>query len=178
MNVLRDGGSYSYAADATSQDCFTGSRGHNTIQFDDHEQMLWLGRFLRGPWLKTKTLKPVHYEADRASVSASYSDAWGVTHARSLTLEPKCLTVTDRLDGFRYRAVLRWRLRPGAWAMEGGVVTDQHHRLEISADVPIVRHAIIDGWESRYYLHKTTIPILEVEVREPGTITTKYRWQR
>ena len=38
------------------------------------------------------------------------------------------------------------------------------------------RYQLVDGWESRYYMQKTTIPVLEVEVALPGTITSRYRW--
>jgi hypothetical protein len=58
-NLLRDGGTYSYNADPESLTYFSGVRGHNTVQFDDRDQMPRLGRFLWGDWLKTKTLSGI-----------------------------------------------------------------------------------------------------------------------
>ena len=45
--------------------------------------------------------------------------------------------------------------------------------MGIDADVDISSLKVVDGWESRYYLQKTRLPILEVELRNPGTITTR-----
>ena len=175
-NLLRDGGSYSYAAEPAVMDYFVGARGHNTVQFDDREQMVRLGRVLWGSWLRTETLLAPSATADGSTAGASYRDAWGVEHERTLFLQPDRLTVADRVAGFRSRALLRWRLRPGAWRLNGARATDGHHQLEVAADVPIVRAVIVEGWESRYYMKRSTIPVLEVELGAPGTVTTEYRW--
>lgn len=175
-NVLRDGGSFSYAAETDWQDYFAGARGHNTVQFDNRDQMTRLGRFLWGPWLTTKTRERATVTDAGQTTGASYRDAWGAVHGRAVELVPGRLTVTDEVRGFRSRAVLRWRLRPGTWILRGTTASDGHHRLEVSADVPIVRCEIVDGWESRYYMQKTPIPVLEVEVASPGTVTSRYRW--
>ncbi len=177
-NLLRDGGSFSYAADPEWQEYFAGASGHNTVEFDDRQQMPRLSRFLWGRWLETRTLTPIQETADAVSVAASYEDSRGAVHERTLELQRGCLTVRDRLGGFTSKAVLRWRLRPGAWTVDGTAVTDGHHRLEVSADVPIVRCEVVGGWESRYYMQKTAIPVLEVEVASPGTVTSAYRWTR
>jgi hypothetical protein len=72
--------------------------------------------------------------------------------------------------------VLRWRLKPGPWTLSGTAVTDGRHRLAVSATVPLVRCELVEGWESRYYLQKTPIPVLEVELGAPGRIVSEYRW--
>lgn len=177
-NLLRDGGSFSYSADQEWQDYFAGARGHNTVQFDDREQMLRLSRFLWGRWLQTRTLTPIKETAGAVSVAASYQDYRGAVHERTLELERGSLTVRDRLSGFRSKAVLRWRLCPGDWILDGTAVSNGHHRLEVWADVPIVRQDVVGGWESRYYMQKTAIPVLEVELASPGMVTTRYQWLR
>jgi heparinase II/III-like protein len=176
-NLLRDGGSFSYAADSQWQACFGGAAGHNTIQFDGREQMPRLGRFLWGDWLRTERLEPLSEAETGVSAGASYRDRWGAGHHRRIRLAAGRLDVTDRVDGFRSRALLRWRLRPGSWRLEGAGVSDGQVRLEVSADVPIVRLALVTGWESRYYLQKSEVPVLELEVHQPGTLTTVCRWR-
>ncbi len=177
-NLLRDGGSFSYSADQEWQDYFAGARGHNTVQFDDREQMLRLSRFLWGRWLQTRTLIPIKETAGAVSVAASYQDYRGAVHERMVELERGCLTIRDRLSGFTSKAVLRWRLSPGSWILDRAAVTNGPHHLEVSADVPIVRQDVVGGWESRYYMQKTAIPVLEVELASPGMVTTRYRWMR
>lgn len=175
-NLLRDGGTFSYNGESEWQTYFSGAGAHNTVQFDDHQQMPRLGRFLWGNWLKIQALLPIHEYDGATIVAASYTDGTGSTHARNLELREGRLTVRDTISGFSRRAVLRWRLRPVSWTLHGLDVTDGHHRLAISADAPIIRCELVTGWESRYYLQKTALPVLEVELASPGVVTSEYRW--
>jgi hypothetical protein len=82
----------------------------------------------------------------------------------------------DTVTGFTRKAVLRWRMAPGAWKLEGQRLTNGAHVLTVQASMPIVRCALVEGWESRHYLDKTPVPVLEIEVQQPGTLTTEYHW--
>lgn len=177
-NLLRDAGTFSYAATTDEIACFAGVRGHSTVQFDDHDQMPKLSRFLWGDWLKARDASATG-EASRApAFEASYRDRWGAVHHRRIELREECLGVRDRVDGFAQRAVMRWRLRPGPWRIDGMTVTDGDHSLAVDADSPITRMELVTGWESRYYLQKTPLPVLEVEVTQAATVTSVYRWAR
>ena len=44
-NLLVDAGSYSYNTNTGLSDYFNGTASHNTVQFDDRDQMPKLGRF-------------------------------------------------------------------------------------------------------------------------------------
>jgi hypothetical protein len=174
--ILRDGGTYGYAVDPATTAYFTGSQGHNTIQFDGREQMPRLGTFLLGSWLKDASVSRLGDEGGATTFSASYRDSGGAFHERALRLGEGALTVRDRVEGFRSNAVLRWRLRPGHWTVSGGMATDGHTQLEVAADVPISRIGLVAGWESRNYMKRTALPVLEVEIAAPGTLTTRCRW--
>jgi len=39
------------------------------------------------------------------------------------------------------------------------------------------RFELVEGWESRYYLKKTPIPVLEIEVDRPGELITTINWK-
>jgi hypothetical protein len=86
--------------------------------------------------------------------------------------------VSDVVTGVHGRAVLRWRLRPGNWQPKGHALSDGRHRIAVTANVPITRFELVDGWESRYYRRRTELPVLEVEIATSGAITTEYRWRR
>lgn len=174
-NHLRDGGTYSYA-DSHWLNYFAGTASHNTVQFDDRDQMPRLGRFLFGDWLRTRELRPIEESADGARCAASYRDGQGAWHRREVTLGDRFLRVRDEIGGFRRKAVLRWRLQPSAWRLEGYSVTDGHRVLTVDANVPVARFDLTCGWESRYYLQKTSLPVVEIEVRQPGALVTEYRW--
>lgn len=177
QNLLRDAGTYGYNVEQRWLDYFAGTEGHNTVQFDGRDQMPRLGRFLFGRWLKTAAQSGPTSDGDAESCMAAYADSWGATHRRVLTLRARQLVVTDAVAGFSQKAVLRWRLRPGNWVVDGHTVRCGSHALSITASAPVQRLALAEGWESRHYLEKTPAPVLEVELRTPGVLTSTYTWE-
>lgn len=175
-NLFRDAGTYSYNVETEWLNYFSGTESHNTVQFDNRDQMPRIGRFLFGDWLKLNNLQPLLKNSEETSVGAAYRDRLGCDHQRSLRLRNDRLIVRDDLSGFAGKAVLRWRLRPGNWHMEGQNLTDGKHVLTITASVPISSIELVSGWESLNYLQKTKVPVLVVEIHEPGTLTTEYKW--
>ncbi len=175
-NLLRDAGTFSYALREDEGRLFSGVKGHNTVQFDEREQMPKLGRFLWGDWLKTTAVTTVHSEHDAVVAGAEYRDAYGVTHERLVHLRRGSLVVRDRVQGLRRSAVVRWRLRPARWTIDGFRVTDGEHLIVVTSTVPISRIELVHGWESRLYLQRQLVPVLEVEVASDATIETHYQW--
>lgn len=175
-NHLRDDGSFGYNADPDAMRYFGTVRGHNTVQFDDAEPMPRLGRFLWGDWLQASAVSGPTPTADGVTASAAYVTVSGARHERAIVLGSERLQVVDRVDGFARRAVWRWRLRPGDWNLEPDGVRGPSGRLRIDADMPIVRLALTEGWESRHYAQRTPVPVLEVEVAVHGVVRTAYEW--
>jgi len=173
-NLLRDGGSYSYNTNTLWHNYFTGTAAHNTIQFDGRDQMPHVGRFLRGAWLATKDREFGQTEEGGWCAAASYFDWKGCFHHRKINLQVNALEVCDTVKGFVNQAVLRWRLQPGDWSLEGKRVRSGDYNIRIGSDVPIVRCELINGWESRHYLEKTPIPVLEIEIQKPGKIISEF----
>jgi len=176
VNLLRDAGTYSYNAESEFSHYFSSTKSHNTVEFDDRDQMPRLGRFLWGDWLKTESIEPLAENTESASFAAAYRDSQGVYHKRHLTLIATKLQVLDEIAGFKQKAVLRWRLAPGDWRIIGFSVTNQIDRLNIQASMPIIRMQLVTGWESLYYLQKKEVLVLEVEVEQSGTIVSEYEW--
>lgn len=173
QNWLRDAGSYSYNTDDQTAAYFTGAAGHNTVEFDQREAMPRLGRFLRGAWLRTHELQAPQRQVDGTiTAAAAYRDWQGALHHRQLSLSDDGLVVIDTVSGFKQQAVLRWRLPQGDWQLQGSELSAGEIAIHIEADVPIERLALVDGWESRYYLQREVIKVLEVCVRQPGKITS------
>lgn len=175
-NVLRDAGSYSYNTEPEWLNYFPGTASHNTVQFDDRDQMPRLSRFLFGNWLKVAGKPAFSSSLERDCVEVAYRDGWGARHGRKVTLEAGRLVVDDQVSGFRNKAVVRWRLMPGEWRQEGNVWRNGNLRLSISTELPVQRMAVVQGWESRYYLQKTPLPVLEIEVSRPGAIRSVIEW--
>ncbi|WP_303285674.1 alginate lyase family protein [Marinobacter sp. SS8-8] len=175
-NLLRDGGSFGYNTKEPWQRYFPGVESHNTVQFDDRDQMPRLSRFLFGEWLKTTLFEPLKETADGPTVSAGYCDYKGACHTRKVTLGKDRLSVEDEVSGFSKSAVLRWRLMPGEWKLKGQTATMGDVSIAVIASVPIVRCKLVEGWESRYYGQKTPLPVLEVGLAKPGHLTTEITW--
>lgn len=175
-NLLRDAGTYSYNIEARWLQYFPGTESHNTVQFDGRDQMPRLSRFLFGDWLKTRKFKAPSVTTDEQAVTAGYRDWCNAQHTRRVELYKRLLRVTDEISGFNEKAVLRWRLARGNWQFNEGVLSNGTHIIAITASMPVKRQELVEGWESRYYYSKQAVPVLEVELDQPGTITTEYRW--
>lgn len=175
-NVLRDGGTYSYNTDKTLLSYFSGVESHNTVQFDGRDQMPRLSRFLFGDWLRSCRIDDVEERDGSFFMGAAYQDSEGAFHSRKVQIN-SLVRVVDELHGFKTKAVLRWRLAPGDWIFNGQSVVSKDYVLAINASVPILRMELVDGFESRFYLEKKTLPVLEVEIREPGTVSTEFQYK-
>lgn len=172
-NVLRDGGTYSYGAGSEDHAYFSGTAAHNTVEIDGRDQMPRLGRFLFGAWLKPYDVEPVHEMDGGVAARAAYRDWKGATHDRRIHLRGHELICIDRLGGSAKIATLRWRLDPGAWRREGPQITDGRVALTITSDDPAMRLVLGSGLESRYYLDKQPVAVVEVMTRVPTTIVTR-----
>lgn len=172
-NLLRDGGTYGYAASASDRQYFDGAAAHNSVQFDDRESMPRLGRFLLGEWLQAPSVRPAQIADRGIEASAAYTDWQGATHHRHVRLCDRTLVCTDRVGGQAMRALLRWRLHPGPWRLDGASLTDGRTALLIESDDPSMRVSLVEGWESRHYLEREALPVLEVAVRVPAVLSTR-----
>jgi hypothetical protein len=163
VNLLRDGGSYTYARQEDAR-YFAGTASHNTCQFDDHDQMPRLGRFLFGKWLRTQSLA-LESDDERLRFAASYTDHLGCRHERTVSRSPAGWVVVDDIGGHREKAVLCWRLSPDAdWIqMENGLKSDLAS-LTFSSASSFQRIDLVTGWESRSYMSRTELPVVEIEL--------------
>lgn len=174
VNVLRDGGSYSYNTENKWLNYFPGTASHNTIQFDGHDQMPRVRRFLFGAWPEGTFDNEIVREADFLSWSASYQDFWGCRHKRTVRVENNVWQIKDEIDGFENEAVLRWRLAPGKWCLNERKCYGDMADISVKSNVPIIWCKLVKGWESRYYMKITELSVLEVCIRaKPAMLITE-----
>ena len=161
INVLRDGGSYSYNCDSPWQEYFTSNAAHNTIQFDDHDQMPRLSRFLLGKWPKSY----VAVDEKNLQATAGFTDWKGCRHERIIQVRKTGLTIIDRISRFKKQAILRWRLAPEVdWNLNGIGCSSSFMDIKISVNGAPCSVKITQGWESLYYHERTALSVLEVYV--------------
>ena len=170
VNLLRDGGSYAYNASPADIATFPGISSHNTVQFDGAEPMPRLGRFLWGDWLQLEAPP----QSNDHSVTAAYRCPHG-RHQRQVKVNSAGYrwTITDFCSAFKSHLLLRWRLCPGDWRLDGSSAIGPMATLHIDCDQPITKLELVSGWESRYYGAKEQLVVLEVSVAQaPATLTT------
>ncbi|NUG02270.1 heparinase II/III domain-containing protein [Acinetobacter oleivorans] len=166
QNILRDGGTYSYNSSPKDLDYFSGVASHNTVEFDKHQQMPRLSRFLFGAWLTPKNLTYKPYE-----FGCGYQDYWQCEHHRKVLLTDNQIEVVDNISGFQQQAILRWRLQPDHWVLNNNILTNGKVEIILEAEHSISIH-LTEGEESRYYYQKTKLSVLEITATQPTTIFT------
>ena len=174
--LLYDAGSLSYAADPETYAYYSGTKGHNTIMFDGSDQMSRLGRFLYADWLKTDGDPSLLENNGEETITAGYQSRSGIRHSRAIRMKPQSIIVSDTISGFKKNAVMRWRLPGAEWSIQANEVRGMNFVLKFEASMAIERAEIVTGSHSTHYLSKEDCPVLEIEVREPGTITTFFEW--
>lgn len=176
-NILRDGGTYSYNSTDEDLAYFGGVTSHNTVEFDGRDQMPRLGRFLFGAWPKI-----TNFAFSSRKAEAAYQDYKGAKHSRAVTLNDEGLHVTDRVSGFNTAAVLRWRFNPELFETPPAIIKTASgitaaigaYEIEITGE-KISGAAWETGQESRYYLHKSPLPVLAVTLSAAGKVETRLR---
>jgi hypothetical protein len=171
INLLRDAGTFSYSASGAKW--FSGTAAHNTVEFDGRDQMPRIGRFLFGDWLVANDVTLVKEEAGSVTAAAGYLDAQGARHHRAITLTNGGLICTDTISGSFTNACLRWRLAPGDWRVKNYILNSEHCAIFIEIDGTPVRPTLGATEESRYYLHKSAIPVASVNIDHAATLVTK-----
>lgn len=172
-NLLRDAGTFSYNDAQGRDEYFAGTGAHNTVQFDRRDQMPRLGRFLFGEWLKARDVVPVHNVGGAVEAAAGYRDGDGAEHRRQMRLHPSGFSCSDALDGSFGTAILRWRLAPGEYAIDGNRLTGELLELTIETVGASASCALVEALESRYYQQCSPLPCLEVVVDRPCVIVTE-----
>lgn len=162
INILRDAGTYSYNCSQPWQDYFKSTAAHNSIQFDDHEQMPKVSRFLYGKWSELSVEK----DAANSLVQAGFTDWKGCFHQRRVVTTTAGYQVMDTISGFTSKATLRWRLAPGLdWKLDGNTCIADGILIKISASSGSQTTCLTDGWESLCYQEKQQTPVLETTVK-------------
>jgi hypothetical protein len=176
QNLLRDAGTYSYAAQEPWDSYFPGTSAHNTVQLDGRDQMPLLSRFLFGSWIRRKKFSGIDEEGGELAWSGSYQDRFGGMHKRTVVTRSAGAywQIEDHFSGHKERAVLRWRLMPGRWALDGMQLSGEGMSVELKSSREPVRVELVTGFESLVYLERGEVPVLEAEfpVGETTVVTT------
>lgn len=174
--VLRDAGSYSYASTPEDYCFFSGVQSHNTISFDDNEQMSRLSRFLFGDWPIIRGYPELLLKDGSQSINVEYRGRNQTMHRRHVRLTSKTLLVTDEIGSFSKKAILRWRLPNGNWTVNRHRISNGSISVTVDGTMPLRRFEIVESFKSLFYLKKEPCLVLEAEMWMAGTIKTRLEW--
>ena len=118
VNYVRDSGTYKYNTDSELINYFAGTRGHNTIIIENHNQMTKGPRFVWNDWTVIADGEVVETEGRymiKAKAEMFYSLGQPIQHYRDVTKKPELVwEINDRVenkqDGLRMKQL--WHLNP------------------------------------------------------------------
>ena len=166
LNILRDGGTYSYNFNSKYFNYFSGIKSHNSAQFDEEEPMYRISKFLWGNWLEVFNKKlDFKIENNQIHFVSAYKSKNGL-HRRKIILNEQSskIQIIDHLSGFRNKATIRWRLLPTKWDLDGLYLKSKYIDLTFSSNQKIKSINLVKGFESNYYNEKKELPVLEINI--------------
>ncbi len=175
INILRDGGSYSYNTSHIKTRYYTGVASHNSIQFDNRDQMPILGKFLFGSWLKEVKFK-FSYTKDGFKVSSAYKDYLNAYHKREIVFNKNKLIVKDQYSGAKDIAQLKWRLCPGKFQYNNSGVKVDEITIDIKKRNISGDFNISNEFESRCYFNESALPAITKILNRSGCVKTIINW--
>ena len=168
VNLLSDAGTYSYAE--KGWEYFQSTAAHNTVQYDARDQMPRVSRFLFGDWLKREK---VTIDIDSMSASASYTDSFGCSHERTVSIITGKILITDKLNGRFKSAAIRWRILDQYSRSFIDDIDLIGCRIETTSNCAAKHYQTRNGYKSLYYYRKTNCQVLNTQILKPGTYTTE-----
>lgn len=178
INVIRDGGTFSYNLKVSADTALSSTGCHSTAEIDGRDQMPKISHFLYGNWL-TPLKKRQDCQMDLfdcQTMSSAYKDYLGAIHNRVVIFDGDVKwRIVDKVSGVKNSVILRFRLCPSVvWSLEGNELSSELATISCIADAPVSLR-LIDGIESRYYLQKVTIPVLEIKSSSNTEFDTSIR---
>ena len=163
MNILRDGGSYSYNISKNINDYFTGIKSHNSIEFKD-AQMLRLSRFLLGNKIiyKNKVINEFKNNYSKCLTKYSFNKN---SHSREVIFkkDSKSWEITDNFLSSNKQIILRWRVIQSDWKKTKEFeFKSSLAKLAIFTNSKIISCNLVKGFESRNYGIIQKLPVVEV----------------
>lgn len=161
-NICRDDGSYSYDPDnAAAGDYFGSVKAHNTVGFDNGEQMPRLGRFLMGRWIQAEDISSIKQGSeDWQCWRGIYQDWRGNRHQRVIFWKENEWVIEDDLSGVFERAEIIFRLVPGGYQIKDNIISASWGNIVVSGSD--FQMKLIGGFESLYYQQKQGVDVLVI----------------
>lgn len=169
-NIICDSGTYSYNPGVDSKIDLKSVHYHNTVSFDNREQMPKLSRFLLANWLRPES-EGFHKSQTGQGVSwmGSYIDSFGNRHLREVIKEGHQWIIRDTLSGNFQQAVIGFNLNSDRYSLADGKVVLSDFTIHLPAGLSV---KVNESMASLYYQEIHPILRLDIQVSKPGTYET------
>lgn len=168
-NIFCDNGSYSYNQDKDNYIDFKSVHMHNTASFDGGEQMIRLGRFLLGKWIKPIKISSIKEKDNIIAWEGNYIDYKKNKHNRRVELLNNKCVIEDIFVGNFKKAEIGFNLPHKIKKLD-------ENKIELPWGRILVQDArnieIIKVYISNYYWQKEEVNRLVISSNEKNKITT------
>ena len=166
LNLLKDGGTFSYSNKSEHLGYFSGIESHNSIQFDEQQPMFKISRFLWGNWLHGTFKKAeIIKNTSQIYIATEYKFKNGY-HKREIKFNEELtkIHVYDYISDFKRKAKIRWRLLPTKWELNDLILRSKYLELSFLSDRKIKSIKLLKGFESINYNKLSEVPVLEIVI--------------
>jgi hypothetical protein len=173
-NLLCDAGTYSYnPPEDVKHFRLKSVHHHNTVSFDDYEQMPDISRFLVGNWLKAHDTGAIRSgQHGEISWTGSYIDQFKNKHQRTITASENTWIIEDELTGKFNSAVIGFNINDPYCTYDGHLLTASFGVIEVPGQT---QSDLRESIASDCYYEKHAIKRLNIEVSKPGIYITTIR---
>jgi len=171
QNIIPDAGSYSYNPDQTEKIFdFKSVHAHNTVSFDNQEQMPVISRFLLGRWIEPDEIGAIEETNDHSlSWQGAYTDAMGNIHRRKVKSKANFWTIEDDLSGGFKVAKIGFNLSPANYSIDDATIKATWGEMRF---MPGTSFEIVESFSSDYYMEKHAIQRVEITIHKPQRFVT------
>lgn len=172
QNIMHDSGTFSYNPDSKqSTPKLKSVQYHNTVSFDNKEQMPELSRFLLGKWIEPDYIGAIKAEAEQQSWEGSYTDSEGNNHHRKIEWNSEnTWTILDTFKGKFSNAVIGYNLINADYTLKNNTIKCFWGTIEVQNSSQI---SLFDSITSEHYQDKTPCKRLVIKSNDSKSIITK-----
>lgn len=169
-NIIHDAGTFSYnPPENTVKKPLKSVTFHNTVSFDDHEQMPSISRFLLSNWIKPNEISEIYENGSEVKWQGSYFDSKKNKHRREIkSIENKWI-VEDSFSGSFKKAIVRFNLINDTYSI-------QKNRISFPWGYILVEFAdsfkVIDSVHSPHYFQLEKCNQLEIKANKNHNLKT------
>lgn len=171
-NIIHDSGSYSYNPTKNEKVMdFNSVNAHNTVSFDNQEQMPVISRFLLGNWLEATEIGAVKNQfGEDLSWQGAYTDRQGNSHKRIVKNKENIWIIEDQLSGNFKVATIGFNLLSEYLFSKGSMIKTSWGEIRF---INGTSFEIIESYSSDYYMEMHPIKRVEISIEKPQSFITE-----